>query len=244
MILYPSSSPVSHITWFPSSSLRAPSVLAVRDAENRIFFYEQCLDSSFPLFQLRESLSSPGGVITWAFYESSADAGTVADSVANRVGSAATAASRFQSAACIASPFQSWHSEEALLLFYAQDTVQLQLLQHRPPSSLQESSLSLQAFSLPLQLDSCEVGAAVAQMVGRSRIRITLLAGSTLTMVDVVRDDGLRQVAMHSQRIGNECGLIRVVESSGADARYLTVDDRNRLLFWSEHVCLRSCDHL
>ena len=155
-----------------------------------------------------------------------------------------TAVSRFQSPTPLSSPFWSWKSEEALLLLYVNNTVQCHLLQHRPPSSLQEPSLSHRSISLPLQLDSPDVSTVFAQMTGNSRIRITLLTGSLLTTVDAARSDTLRQTAMRSQRIGNDCGLKRIMESPRSVDDYIIIDDRNRLLFWSEHVWHRIVFHL
>ena len=219
-----------------------------------MYLYEQCLDSSFPLFQLRESFSSSGGLLTWVLSESSVDR---IESTANDIDSGSgnndstanntshpTAVSRFQSAAPPYSPFQSWKSEEALLLLYTNSTVYCWLLQHRPPSSLQESSLSLHPFTLSLQPDSPEADTVFAQMVDNSHVRITQLAGSVLTTMDAVRSDVLRQTTVHSQRIGNECGLTRIVEGPKSDGSYLTMDDHHRLLSWDEHVCSRTSGNL
>ena len=235
--MYPSSSPVSQISWFPTSSSRSPSILVVQDASNCVFLYEQCFDSSFPLFQLRESFSSPGGLLTWVLSKSSMD-----DIKSNNVNISTdnnppcpTAVSRFQGTMS-PSLFQSWKSEEGVLLLYANSTVHGWLLRHRPPSSLQESSLSVRSFSLPLKLDSTERSTLFAQMAGDSCIRLTRFAGGMLTTVDAVRRDALQQTSIHSQCIGNDSGLTRIVESPRNKGNYLTVDDRHRFLFWSEHV--------
>lgn len=123
-----------------------------------------------------------------------------------------------------------------MLLLYANSTIYGWLLQHRPPSSLQESSLSVRSFSLPLKLDSTERSTLFAQMAGYSCIRFTQFAGGMLTTIDAVRRDALQQTSIHSQRIGNDGGLTRIVESPKTIGSYLTIDDRHCLLFWSEHV--------